>query len=142
MNKCGKQFLLILLGVAMTGGAACTTTTTQRAGPSQAAMSQHGISEGDAVLVRYTNADDANSSSRSERLQITGISAAGLSGLTEEGHATSARWGEVFQVERTRSDVGGPKYRPLPGQVVKAAKSTGRALGALIYVYANAMGGG
>jgi hypothetical protein len=141
MNDGGKYLLLILLGAAMLANTACTTTT-QRAGPSQAAMRQHGISEGDTVLVRYTNIGDANSSSRSELLQITGISNSGIAGVDENGEASVARYGEIFQIERQRTGLRRPgRTEPSP-QLVNAMTKTGRVLGTVIYGYFLALGGG
>jgi len=143
MNDRSKQFTLILLGVAIMMAVGCATTTrSQLAGPSQAALHQHGISEGDAVLVRYTNIDDARSSSRSELLHITGISGEGIAGTNEGGADIAISYDEVFQFERKYKERAGPAHRTLPPQVVKTAKNAARALGAIIYVYVSALGGG
>jgi len=141
MNKGGKYLFLTLLGAAMLVNTACTTTT-QRAGPSQAAMRQHGISEGDTVLVRYTNIDDVNSSSRSERLQITRIGDSGIAGVDESGETSAASYGEIFQVEHQERGLRRPGRTEPSAQLVEAIEMTGRLLGAIIYVYANALGGG
>ncbi len=141
MNYGGKYLLLALLGAAMITNAACTTTT-QRAGPSPAAMHQHGISAGDTVLVRYTNINDANSSSRSDLLQITGISDSGIAGVDENGEAIEASYDEIFQVERQRTGLRGLGRSDLSPQLVEAITKTGRLLGAAVYVYVSALGGG
>jgi hypothetical protein len=142
MTNRGKQFLLTLLGVAMLGGAACTTTTTtHRAGPSQAAVSQHGISEGDTVLVRYTNDGDANSSSRSEVLQITRIGDNGITGVDEHGRTSVAAYDEIFQIERRRTDIRMRERKELSARTIAVIEGTGRLLGAVIYAYGTALGG-
>jgi len=135
-----KYLLLILLGTMM-ANAACTTTT-QRAGPSQDAMRQHDISEGDTVLIRYTNVNDVRSSSTSGLLQITRISESGVAGVDENGAAIMASYDEIFQIERQRTGLRGLKRRELSPQLVEAIEKTGQLLGTVIYAYVSALGGG
>jgi len=141
MNYGGKYIRLVLLGAAILTSAACTTTT-QRAGRSQAALHQHGICAGDTVLVRYTNINDANSSSRSELLQITSISDSGIAGVDESGEAILAIYDEIFQIERRRTSLRRPGRSELSPHLVEAITKTGRLLGAAAYAYVSAMGGG
>ena len=62
-------------------------------------MNHYGIGKGDTVLIRYANAGDPRSSSRSEQIQITGINQNGISGLGENGKAVNASYDEIFQIE-------------------------------------------
>ena len=98
MNRRSNHYLTILLCAVIATNAACSTTT-QRLGPSQAAVSHHGIEKGDTVLVRFANFGNARSSSRSEQIQITGITKIGISGIDENGKVVNADYGEIFQIE-------------------------------------------
>ena len=65
-------------------------------------MSHHEIEKGDIVLVRFANAGDAQSSSRSEQIRITSFSYSGISGIAENGEAVSVGYDEVLQIEYTK----------------------------------------
>ena len=99
MNRRNRQFLTILLCTAFAGNSACSTTT-QRLGPTQAAMNNNGVGKGDIVLIRYANEGDPRSSSSSETVRITGISEVGITGTGAADRAVTVSYGEIFQVER------------------------------------------
>jgi hypothetical protein len=104
MGKQCKYYLTVLLCVAIAGNSACGTAT-HRIGSSQAAMSHHGIGNGDYVLVRYANKNDRRSSSSSELVQITNISHTGLSGVAENGNVINVGYDEIFQIEYKKRGV-------------------------------------
>jgi hypothetical protein len=98
MNNRRRQFLAVLLCAAIFGNSACSTTT-QRLGPTQAAMNHYGIGKGDTVLIRYANESDPRSSSRSEKIRIIGISKVGITGTGDAGKAVTVGYDEIFQIE-------------------------------------------
>jgi hypothetical protein len=103
MNQRNRQFLTILLCTAFAINSACSTTT-QRLGPTQAAMNHNGVGKGDMVLIRYANEGDPRSTSRSEDVLITGISKAGISGTGAAGRAITVSYDEIFEIERQYRD--------------------------------------
>jgi len=143
MNRRSNHYLTILLCAVITANAACSTTT-QRLGPSQAAMNHHGLANGDTVLVRYANEDDARSSSSSEQIRIAGIDESGISGIGETGEAVNVGYDEIFQIEYIK--VGSIKSdSPAIKRVGKAADVTSKVLikGLVVAVcLAAATGGG
>ena len=96
-----RKVLPIFLCAVLVGNAACSTTT-QRVGASQAAMSNHGIGKGNTVLVRYANKDDPRSSSSSELLRITSLSNSGIVGIGENGSVVNVGYAEIFQIEHSK----------------------------------------
>ena len=102
MNKRSRQFLAGLLCAAIFSNSACSTTT-QRLGPTQAAMNHYGISKGDTVLIRYSNEGDPRSSSRSEKIRIISISQVGITGTDAAGEAVTVGYDEIFEIERQHS---------------------------------------
>ena len=99
MNKRSRQFLTGILCTAIFSNSACSTTT-QRLGPTQAAMNHYGIGKGDTVLIRYANEGDPRSSSRSEKIRIIGISQVGITGTGAAGEAVTVEYDDIFQIER------------------------------------------
>ena len=99
-----KQLLTTFLCMVLVGNAACSTTV-QRFKPSHAALSHHGIANGDTVLLRYL--DDVSGTNRvsssSEEIKITSISKIGVSGISEDGEAVAADYDELFQIEVNKS---------------------------------------
>ena len=139
MSNRSRPFLTFLLCTAVLGISACSTTT-HRLGPSQAAINHQGLANGDIVLVRYANEDDARSSS-SEQIRITGINESGISGTGENGEAVYAEYDELFQIEYIK--VGAIKHdSPELMRVGKAVEVTSKVLLGALYMYVNALGGG
>jgi len=135
MNPQSRPIICLMLAMAALASAACSTTT-QRVGPSQAAMSQHGISTGDTVLIRYKNEGDALSSSRSEPLRIIDIGKNAISGISETRQGvTVVDYDDIFQLEHIRTDVAKLDLPEPSERVVEAVKDTGRAVGTLLGVY-------
>ena len=140
MNQRSSGVLIILWCTTILSISACTTTT-QRLGPNQAAMNHHGLVNGDMVLIRYANKNDARSSSSSEKIQITGINESGISGTDENGVVVNADYDEIFQIEYIK--VGPIKSdSPALSNAAKAAEVTSKALFAALYIAACAYGGG
>ena len=90
MNKRSRRFLTALLCTAIFSNSACSTTT-QRLGPTQAAMNNYGIGKGDTVLIRYSNG--------SEKIRIIGINESGISGIGKNGEAVNVGYHKIFQIE-------------------------------------------
>jgi hypothetical protein len=100
MNGQSRTTIYLMLAMAILGSAACSTTT-QRIGPSAAALSQHGVGKGDTVLIHYVNKGDRGSSSKSEIVKITDTSKTGVRGIGEGGKAVTVPYEDIFQVGRT-----------------------------------------
>jgi len=104
-------------------------------------MNHHDLANGDVVLIRYANKDDARSSSRSEQIQITGINESGISGTDENGEAVNAGYDEIFQIEYKK--VGSIKSdSPTLSRAAKAVEVSSKVLFGALYVVACANGGG
>ena len=122
MNRQSGKFLTILLCAAIVGITACSTTT-QRLGPSEAAMNNYGIGKGDTVLIRYANKDDPRSSNRSNLVQITEITGVGISGVAENGSAVNVGYDEIFQIEVRKKSSAIKSDNPVLMGASKAVKS-------------------
>ena len=124
VNKRSKRFLTFLLYAAIVSNSACSTTT-QRIGPSQAALDNYGIGKGDYVLVRYANMDDPRSSSSSELIEVTNISDTSISGTRENGNAIDIGYDEIFQIEIRKK---GAAIRSDSPALVSAGTAAGKTL--------------
>ena len=110
--------------VAILAGSGCGTTT-QRIGASEAAMENFGVSPGDVVLVRYVNENDPRSSSSSEWVKLTEITATGISAVAENGRTIDTPFDEIFEIERKQGRR--KELREMPA-LESAIRASGRLL--------------
>ena len=88
------------------------TTTTfgelfERAARIQASLRARGLGPGDTVLLRYANATDPSSSSRSETIRVHAIGEDGIVGANASGELVVAKYDELLQVEKKTSGFSG-----------------------------------
>ena len=83
------------------------TTTTNRMKPSAHVLERRGVDPGDTVLLRYANATDPASSSRSETIRVQAIGEDGIVGVDASGELIVVKYDELLQVEKKTSGFSG-----------------------------------
>ncbi len=92
-----RNFIVVLLMIAMLCTAACTTTRS--VAPTQEAAVAHDIKPGDEVTLKFMDETE-------QIISVTALSDDGIRGIAADASVVEARWGELHQVEIRRVSTG------------------------------------
>ena len=93
MNNALKQALIVLLGLAMVGGAGCTTTQMIRA--SQEAITEMKIRPGDKLTLNYATG-------RAETIELLGLDQEQITGRAKNDEVLVAEYTELVSLQHQR----------------------------------------